>query len=1106
MLNAAALRTLTSVTTLAILSLTIPKLVEAEDQKTTIDPVANARLKAMTGFYEELKTFSVDVKHEMKIPQQGKEAIEYSDLRQIRFKQPTFLDVTINDGMKGKLVCDGKQLFAYLPTYGGYLLVDAPSSLSELLQLEGAYLLGAGRTVVQLAAGGAYEQFTTSASNVTFHGNEEIDDTACDRIEISSGNAKSILWIEQGKAPLLRRMKWELDMDSPSNAMQMPSQQVTFSNWKIDESIENESFSIVPPASAEQVASFFTRDRDEGGPHPLLGKQAPECDLKLLDGEALKLASLEGKKAVVLDFWALWCGPCLDALPKVDKVASKFKKQDVAFFAVNIGDDSDKIHEYFELNDLQLPVALDSKSDLAELFQANGIPMTLIIDKKGVVQVVHVGFGADLEQSLSKEIEAVLAGKELAKEALETASESQRWGKPIPTGENALTIVDATELIFDFNLRTTVESYKEVGSRDDAWDELALEFLTEIARHFATAKGYKSRMELIAMGEPLIELGCDDPLVRYCLGAMLEDGSGEQTSRARGSRLVKKSYPALVERGYPANRCFASAERIWKRLKQKKKQLEKAEEFLQLTQDHARRVVLMDDLDGHDGRVLAGQLVSFSKSLPMEVRGEFCESLIVHENESPFIVNMVLGEYHLDLAWKSRGGGWAMDVTEEGWQGFEEHIAIARTCFEKAWESAPHRPNAPTAMVSLANASSQSPLREMRLWFDRAVQAQCDYRTPYHNLFSGLMPRWHGSHELIYQFGIECMETERFDTDIPYMLCQALWNIMQDSQNALGHNYMRKPGIYENVQYVCQGYINQEGKENDVHWWKTVWLGFAYLTDHWEDAGRLLEEIDGKLNANAMGRFPLSSEEVLSAIRINTSPYADIITNALERAERGDDQLAMESLTAVLAKEDLKPAVSNAIKSHMQGLTWSLRFDEELSVSLIPDRNLDGWRTAGGSWSQTDEGALSGVSDTGGVILECKSKFGTRWQLSGEIIHGKSPYNPWDAGLLLFVRNQPNYYVMFNPTEKWVTAGRLSKMREHRHPFSPTGKTHTFRIRIDNSTVNVWINDELILENFEDNYLGSLEPYRIALGAKYNWHGSELTYKNLRIEPLESAE
>ena len=159
-----------------------------------------------------------------------------------------------------------------------------------------------------------------------------------------------------------------------------------------------------------------------------------------------------------------------------------------------------------------------------------------------------------------------------------------------------------------------------------------------------------------------------------------------------------------------------------------------------------------------------------------------------------------------------------------------------------------------------------------------------------------------------------------------------------------------------------------------------------------------------------------------------------------------------------------------------------------------------------GKWSRTSAGDLKGVSDEAGVILECQGDFGQRWKLSGEVEYGKSRYNPWDAGVLLYVDGVPQFSMMFNPTEGWVAVAPEGELKRFRQPFTPNGKTVKFVVQVAGGTVNVWLNDVLVIQDQEVEGLSSAISPRVAIGAKYRWSGSVLTYRNLKIEPIEPKE
>ena len=134
----------------------------------------------------------------------------------------------------------------------------------------------------------------------------------------------------------------------------------------------------------------------------------------MLDESSFELSQHLDKGVIILDFWATWCGPCVRALPIIAEVAATYKDQGVEFFAVNLGDEPAAVQAFLEEHKLSVPVVLDRDNRIGALYKAEAIPQTVIIGKDGVVQVVHVGFSANLQAELSHELDALVAGKKLA--------------------------------------------------------------------------------------------------------------------------------------------------------------------------------------------------------------------------------------------------------------------------------------------------------------------------------------------------------------------------------------------------------------------------------------------------------------------------------------------------------------------------------------------------------------------------------------------------------------------------------------------------------------------------------------------------------------------
>jgi len=93
----------------------------------------------------------------------------------------------------------------------------------------------------------------------------------------------------------------------------------------------------------------------------------------------------------------------------VTEVANSFADQDLVFYAVNLREPVEKITKFLGKKGIKPPVATDRWGKAGQAFGVRGIPHSVLIDKKGVVRHVHVGFMPGMEKTLKKEIATLLA-------------------------------------------------------------------------------------------------------------------------------------------------------------------------------------------------------------------------------------------------------------------------------------------------------------------------------------------------------------------------------------------------------------------------------------------------------------------------------------------------------------------------------------------------------------------------------------------------------------------------------------------------------------------------------------------------------------------------
>ena len=140
-----------------------------------------------------------------------------------------------------------------------------------------------------------------------------------------------------------------------------------------------------------------------------VGKPAPSFSLKTIEGDkSLSLADLKGQ-VVVLDFWASWCAPCRRALPHMATIQAYNKGVQVV--AVNIDDDRSNGIDFLKRNRVRVIALYDAQKSVAERYDVSAMPSALIIDRRGIVRYVHVGYtDEDLDQ-VEKEIKTLLQEK-----------------------------------------------------------------------------------------------------------------------------------------------------------------------------------------------------------------------------------------------------------------------------------------------------------------------------------------------------------------------------------------------------------------------------------------------------------------------------------------------------------------------------------------------------------------------------------------------------------------------------------------------------------------------------------------------------------------------
>ena len=152
--------------------------------------------------------------------------------------------------------------------------------------------------------------------------------------------------------------------------------------------VSPQSVDVVAGARCPTLSS--SSDAEGGSASTLIGQTAPEFRLTSLTGEAVQPHAYRGQ-VLILDFWASWCGPCMQSLPLVSEIVASFQAGAVELVAINIQESESRAEAAAGRLGLSGPVAVDADGRVAASYLATNIPYTVVIDRQGTVRYVLSG-------------------------------------------------------------------------------------------------------------------------------------------------------------------------------------------------------------------------------------------------------------------------------------------------------------------------------------------------------------------------------------------------------------------------------------------------------------------------------------------------------------------------------------------------------------------------------------------------------------------------------------------------------------------------------------------------------------------------------------------
>jgi peroxiredoxin len=146
--------------------------------------------------------------------------------------------------------------------------------------------------------------------------------------------------------------------------------------------------------SSAQPALLMDTPKDPDHPELAVGAQldhlAPDFEASDLDGVRFSLSDFRGRP-VVINFWATWCTSCLAELPELKALLAERQEDDLAVVAVNVGESPQRARDFIDFLEASFDVALDPSLTVADAYGVYGLPVSVFLDRDGVVRARYVG-------------------------------------------------------------------------------------------------------------------------------------------------------------------------------------------------------------------------------------------------------------------------------------------------------------------------------------------------------------------------------------------------------------------------------------------------------------------------------------------------------------------------------------------------------------------------------------------------------------------------------------------------------------------------------------------------------------------------------------------
>ncbi|MCH9723541.1 MAG: hypothetical protein K0U86_01405 [Planctomycetes bacterium] len=438
-----------------------------------------------------------------------------------------------------------------------------------------------------------------------------------------------------------------------------------------------------------------------------------------------------------------------------------------------------------------------------------------------------------------------------------------------------------------------ITEYEQNGHRDPKWDNLVSEFLKEAAwrvsitryKKHRSSKFYSDQFDdhFAEDGKKIVDLGCKDPLV-YALFVEELARKNKKETRLYANQLVKL---------YDATR---NSEIINYQIVRMLLYSSQAIQLREKMTHHYRKAINKKQLTSLERRIYFEEVGMILAPAHSSILAQFIVSLENQAEADPWLKNMILGGFYNEMAMNG-------NTLNQFWPSYNTvyntnlanaksvhmgHLRKAYRLYLQAYQIAPGLPEAPLKLFRMSfrqdpratefgltieegefdRLSPASP----RYWFDQAIAVQFDYRPFYREYRNALIPKQTGEkswslYDRLLDFGLECLSTKRFETQVPFGFHDALQAIIRHDEYSIPPNSPRNQEVYalkkmlDPFKRMVEGYSTHFSEEKR-NYYETLVAGMNWIQGHKSIAKGQFLSLKSKLDQTAIQELFLDVMEL----------------------------------------------------------------------------------------------------------------------------------------------------------------------------------------------------------------------------------------------------